>query len=323
MSIQIVDFACFLDGSAKRQTADQIIASLRSTGFVYLRNFGLSNEEVQMMFDWSKRLFSLPHETKMLAPHPESGTHHRGYSYPCQEKVIQYPESGNSFTVAPPSMKESFEVGSEDDDSMPNIWLPESALPGFKEASLAFYWKCHEVEKNILRALALGFGLEEKWFLRYHEGTDNQLRLQHYPSIALESLKTNKLTRMSGHTDFDTLTFLFQDSIGGLEVEDPNQPGRFVAVPPVPNSIVLNSGDFLQRWSNDTVPSTMHRVVAPPGMVAEGGMLPDRYSIPYFCAPGMSTIIDCIPGTWSTDQPKKYEPVSVGEYSVKRFAANY
>ena len=104
----------------------------------------------------------------------------------------------------------------------------------------------------------------------------------------------------------------------------------------------------------------MHRVVAPaPGVVTKDGMLPDRYSIPYVsfsllfpllngfvylvsavlcprmsfyismssiyagCAQDMSVIIDCIPGTWSADQPKKYEPVSVKEYEMKRFAANY
>ncbi|KAF8319206.1 thymine dioxygenase [Amanita rubescens] len=323
MFIQIVDFAPFLDGSAKQQAADQILASFKSAGFVYLTNFGLSNEDVQGMFDLSKHFFSLPHETKILAPHPESGTHHRGYSYPCQEKVMQYSESGDPFTIPPPNMKESFEVGSEDNDFMPNIWLPEGVLPGFKEACLGFYWKCHEVEKNILRALALGFGLEEEWFLRYHKTANNQLRLLHYPSIALESLLSNRFTRLSGHTDFDTFTFLFQDDIGGLEVEDPNEPGKFVAVPPVPNSVVLNAGDFLRRWSNDTIRSTLHRVVAPPDVATEDGVLPARYSIPYFCAPDMSSIIESIPGTWSADQPKKYEPVSVKEYVMKRFSGNY
>ncbi|KAF8736234.1 hypothetical protein AX14_000673 [Amanita brunnescens Koide BX004] len=286
-TIQIVDFAPFLDGSAKQQTADQILASFKSAGFVYLTNFGLPNDEVQEMFDWSKRFFSLPHETKMLAPHPEIGTHHRGYSYPFQEKAIWYPDSSkdSKVVVPPPSLKESFEVGSEDNDSMPNIWLPEGLLPGFKEACLAFYWKCREVEKNILRALALGFQLEEDWFLRYHETAGNQLRLAHYPSTAHESLLTNKHTRMSGHTDFDTLTFLFQDDIGGLEVEDPHEQGKFVAVPPVPNSVVVNAGDFLRLWSNDTIRSTVHRVVAPPDVATKDGMLPDRYSMPYFCGP--------------------------------------
>jgi len=321
--ITIVDFAPFLDGSAKKQVGDQLLASFKSAGFVYLTNFGLSEGEVQEMFDWQKRFFALPHETRMLAPHPDSGTHHRGYSYPSQEKVIQLSDSGDESTLAPPSMKESFDCGSEHDKYMPNIWLPEGILPGFKEACLSFYWKCRKVELNLLRALALGFGLEEEWFLSYHGEANNQLRLLHYPSISPELLETNKLRRLTAHTDFDTFTFLFQDKIGGLEVEDPNEPGKYVAVPPIPNSIVLNAGDFLKRWANDTIRSTMHRVEAPPGAVAKGSMLPSRYSIPYFCAPDMSMIIDAIPGTWSEDQPKKYEPVSVKEYAMKRFAVNY
>ena len=80
---------------------------------------------------------------------------------------------------------------------MPNIWLPNGVLPGFNEACLSFFWvtvplnithvnlmeiqKCRKVEQNLLRALAVGFGLEEEWFLRYHETANNQLRLLHYP----------------------------------------------------------------------------------------------------------------------------------------------
>ncbi|KAG1854772.1 thymine dioxygenase [Suillus tomentosus] len=325
-SIPIVDFAPFLDGSAKQQAADQLLGSFKSYGFVYLTNFGLSNEEVQEMFDLSKRFFALSHETKMLAPHPDSGMHHRGYSFPGQEKESQLPDSGDSATEAEiplPSVRESFDIGREDDDLMPNIWPPDHILPGFKESCLAFYWKCYEVEKNILRALALGFGLEEEWLVRYHGMPDNGLRLQHYPSIALESVLTNKVARISNHTDFDTLTVLFQDNVGGLEVEDPNESGRFLPVPPIPNSIIVNAGDFLRRWSNDTIRSTLHRVRAPPDAVTKDGMLPDRYSIPYFCAADFSTVVDSIPGTWTADYPKKYEPVSVEEYVMKRFAADY
>jgi len=321
--IPIVDFTPFLDGSAKQQVADQLLASFKSAGFVYITNIGIPKEEVQEMLDWVKRFFALPDETKMLAPHPDSGTHHRGYSYTGREKVVQLSDSGDESTIAPPSMKESFDCGSENDEFMPNIWLPEGVLPGFNEACSSFFWKCRKVELNLLRALALGFGLEEEWFFSYHEAVNNQLRLLHYPSISPELLETNKLRRLSPHTDFDTLTFLFQDEIGGLEVEDPNEPGKYVAAPPVPNSVVLNAGDFLKRWANDTIRSTMHRVVAPPNVAAKDGLLPSRYSIPYFCAPDMSMIIDAIPGTWSADQPKKYEPVSVKEYAMKRYAVNY
>lgn len=37
-------------------------------------------------------------------------------------------------------IKESFEVGREDDPVMPNIWYPDGVLPGFKEACLDFFW---------------------------------------------------------------------------------------------------------------------------------------------------------------------------------------
>ena len=53
---------------------------------------------------------------------------------------MQHSDPGDETTIPPPSMKESFECGSEDDEFMPNIWLPEGVLPGFKEACLSFYW---------------------------------------------------------------------------------------------------------------------------------------------------------------------------------------
>jgi len=39
-----------------------------------------------------------------------------------------------------PDVKESFESGRENDEVMPNIWLPDGVLPGFKEACLEFFW---------------------------------------------------------------------------------------------------------------------------------------------------------------------------------------
>jgi hypothetical protein len=37
-------------------------------------------------------------------------------------------------------IKESFEVGRGDDPIMPNIWYPDSVLPGFKDTCLDFFW---------------------------------------------------------------------------------------------------------------------------------------------------------------------------------------
>jgi isopenicillin N synthase-like dioxygenase len=281
------------------------------------------------MFFWSKKLFAQPMEVKQLAPHPVSGSHHRGYSAPGREKIVHLKSDGDDSDIrkntnievdVQKDIKESFEVGREDNPVMPNIWYPDGVLPGFQDACMDFYWACYDTEKQILKALALGFNLSEDYFLPFHTKADNQLRLLHYPSVPASVLEHEEASRIPSHADFCTLTMLVQDDIGGLEVEDPNNPGSFSPVPPIPGSIVLNAGDFLMMWSNDTIRSTVHRVRSP---MEKSDVIPSRYSIPYFCAADLSKIVDCIPGTWSTDRPKLYPPISAGEYIMKRLSLNY
>ncbi|KAJ6609998.1 thymine dioxygenase [Mycena sp. CBHHK59/15] len=323
--IAIVDFAPFLDGSSKKEVADSILSSFKEVGFVYLLNHGIPQERIAEMFELSKTFFSQPMDVKQLAPHPPSGTHHRGYSSPGQEKVVQHvyhPDAIAEERARAPDAKESFECGREGDEVMPNIWLPDGVLPGFKEKSLDFFWLCYEIELNILRALALGFDLPEEYFLKYHTAPDNQLRLLHYPSVPTEALQNERISRIGQHSDFGSITLLLQDDVGGLEVEDPHIAGLFRPAPPIQGALAVNAGDFMMRWSNDTIRSTIHRVRAPPHAKSDG-MTPDRYSIPYFCCADFRTVVDCIPGTWSDERPKKYEPISAEEYIMKRMAATY
>ncbi|KAJ7840241.1 thymine dioxygenase [Mycena leptocephala] len=335
--IAIIDFAPFLDGSNKQEVANAILASFKDIGFVYLLNHGIPQERVTQMFEMSKTFFAKPMEIKQLAPHPPSGTHQRGYSAPGREKVTQHvydPDAIAAHRAQAPDAKESFSCGRENDTVMPNIWLPDGVLPDFKETCLDFFWLCHEIGLNILRALALGFGLDEEYFLKYHTAPDNELALLHYPSVSTVALANESVARIGPHSDFGSITLLLQDDIGGLEVEDPRVAGSFRPAPPVPGALVVNAGDFMMRWSNDTIRSTIHRVRAPPGTASAGheGMTPERYSIPYFCCAcdynqDFDTTVDCIPGTWSDNEnegrPKKYQPISAKEYIMKRLAAIY
>ncbi|KAG6809711.1 hypothetical protein H0H92_015046 [Tricholoma furcatifolium] len=321
--VQVVDFAPFLNGADRKSTAAAILQSFQTTGFVCLVNHGFPDHIIEDMFNWSKKFFALSEEEKMLAPHPPSGAHHRGYSPPALEKVLRNPSEVATNRAKAQDVKESFESGREEDEAMPNIWLPEHVLPGFKEACLDFFWKCFGLEKTILKALAVGLNVPEDYFAPYHTKPDNQLRLLRYPSVPLKALESNQISRIDGHADFGSITILFQDDVGGLEVEDPNNPGSFLPVPPVPGSIIINAGDMLMRWSNDTIRSTVHRVRAPAGAASTDGMVPERYSIPYFCCPDFATVVDAIPGTWSDERPKRYEPTSARDYVVKRLAANY
>lgn len=187
---------------------------------------------------------------------------------------------------------------------------------------LNFHDLAKELHVNVMRAIAVGMGLDEAYFDRFTDVGDNTLRLLHYPEVEKSVFKSNKLQVRAGeHTDYGSITLLFQDMRGGLQVKSPK--GTFVDATPVEGSVVVNAGDLLARWSNDTIKSTLHRVVEPPAP-EEGDVHPARYSIAYFCNPNFSSQIEAIEGTYGGDKgPKKYEGINSGEYLVQRLAATY
>ena len=68
--------------------------------------------------------------------------------------------------------------------------------------------------------------------------------------------KSNQL-RCGEHTDYGALTILFQDDAGGLEVR--TREGHFIKATPIPGTVVVNIGDLMQRWTSDTLVSTVSR----------------------------------------------------------------
>lgn len=78
----------------------------------------------------------------------------------------------------------------------------------------------------------------------------------------------------------------------------------------------------MMRWSNDTLKSTLHRVRAPPPKEGDTHSR-ERYSIPYFLSADPDKVIDALPGTYGPDKPKKYEPITSGEYLNMRLNATY
>jgi isopenicillin N synthase-like dioxygenase len=105
-------------------------------------------------------------------------------------------------------------------------------------------------------------------------------------------------------------------------VEDPFNKGVFLPAPFIKGSLVVNTGDFLQRWSNDQLKSTLHRVTAPP-VDSETGISKARYSIPFFISANRDKVVDALEGTYSDDNPKKYEPITAGEYLNRRLNVTY
>jgi isopenicillin N synthase-like dioxygenase len=206
----------------------------------------------------------------------------------------------------------------------------------------SFYWTCFEGANKILRALALGIGLDEGHLLKFHSGHYNQLRLLHYPPIPARAIEESKMARMPAHTDWSSMTMLFQDDCGGLQVEDPNVPGKFVGVDPVEGALVMNVGDLLMRWSNgrrrraaqsiladyllDYLRSTSHRVILPPlqdRFTGDERLTRARYSIPYFVTTDPDLVVECLPSCIDDKNGAKYEPITQRDYSNMRARMQY
>jgi isopenicillin N synthase-like dioxygenase len=245
---------------------------------VYLKGLPITPEYRKYVFNMSANYFKLPEEVKMTHcwTTPEAN---RGYSAPGREKTttLTDQEDVKKLREAAPDLKESLEIGREGEEGHPNHWPEEQGdLKGFKETMVEFHSRCKELHVEVMRAIAVGLGIDESWFDEFTDGGDNTLRLLHYPEVNKEVFVVNPgQVRAGAHSDYGSITLLFQDSRGGLQVQSPN--GTFVDATPIEDTCVVNAGDLLARWSNDNIKSTIHRVVEPP--TDDGPIHPARYSI--------------------------------------------
>ena len=169
----------------------------------------------------------------------------------------------------------------------------------------------------MLKCLAMSMKLDDEFFDNITTKADPQLRLLHYPGIEKKMLEQEGHARIHPHTDFGLCTLLFQDDLGGLEV-DPFHTGDFKPANPVPGTVLINIADLLQRLTNDRCRSTMHRVVSPK---AAGDFIPSRYSIPFFIHPNPEVTID--PIILSPEETKKYVPINAGKWRNWNTSKNY
>ena len=254
----------------------------------------------------------------------------RGYSGQGREKVSQgTKEEVEALRGVCEDLKESFEIGREGQEGYPNLW-PDWDKEGveFRDVMKSFFLECKGMHRALMEAIALGLGLEPSFFDNFVKVGDNTLRLLHYPPVKKDVFRKNKMQVRAGeHTDYGDITFLFQDQKGGLQVKGPK--GDWLDVKPIEGTCVVNAGDLLERWSNDLIRSTLHRVVEPPakaGIVGgdETDEYPPRYSIAYFCNPDFDKMIEALPGTWGAEKGgKKYEAVNSGDYLEMRLSATY
>ncbi|KAF6762145.1 hypothetical protein DFP72DRAFT_878117 [Ephemerocybe angulata] len=324
-TIPVIDFSKFQQAKSsaeKKQTAEEIVTAFKESGFVYLSNHGIPRDTVQTAFHKSKEFFALPSEIKdtLAWEDPRSN---RGYVKIGRERVTQSADPAEiaALKEKAPDYKETYEIGREYDSEWQNQWPRAYDAPLFKHTMLDFFQTCHNLHVDVMRSIALGLDLGESFFDDKIQDQCHNLRLLSYPPIKSSLLVNDGQARAGAHSDYGTLTLLFQDSVGGLEVQNPHTK-TFIPATPVPDTIVVNVGDLLARWSNDVLRSTLHRVVSPQGKQINDAekVTPQRQSIAFFCNPNFNAEVSCLPNCGS---PAKYPPVNAGDYIIGRLAVTY
>lgn len=185
--------------------------------------------------------------------------------------------------------------------------------------------KCFNLASEVLRALCMVMGIPETFWDDKLAKADPQLRLLRYMAIPSSTLEKPGNYRINPHTDYGLCTLLFQDQVGGLEV-DPFHTGEFRPATPIRGTCVINVADLLQRLSNDKLKSTRHRVMAPQitpeqrEKLGPDGMLPARFSTAFFVHPDPATMITPLV---QEGEKAKYEPVNAGEWRTMITSRNY
>ncbi|KAF3046336.1 hypothetical protein E8E12_002524 [Didymella heteroderae] len=301
-NIAVVSFDKFIHGNDddRRAVAKQLYDAFSTVGWVYLKDHGIPQERVDEMFNLAKTFFDQPLQEK-LRWRLQDAELNQGYTADGDEA------NGGV------DHKECYEHRRFANPCCP----AEADLPGFRKRVDEFYVECLSLGLNVLKCLAMAMDLGDNFFDNITRRADPQLRMLHYPAIEKKIVEQEGHARIIPHTDFGLCTLLFQDSVGGLEV-DPFHTGDFKPALPIPGTVLINIADLMQRLTNDRCRSTMHRVVSPK---VSGDILPSRFSMPFFIHPDPEAIID--PIVKAKEEVKKYKPVNAGEWRTYNTRKNY
>ncbi|KAF3403330.1 hypothetical protein DPV78_004783 [Talaromyces pinophilus] len=251
--------------------AGQVLKFINTNGFFYVTNHGLTNEQINRQYAIAGAFFELSLEEKMKYLSNTAAGDFRGYK----------PRSTG-------------ELSSRDNDERYNIpkftkeherehpQLIKDYYEEIKEFSLHIH---NKILLPLLRLFAYVLEVDSETLVQRHRYEENGLEylryMKYHPRSAEEDAKTGNIWA-KGHTDYNTLTFLFHQPVAGLQVlQNPDDSTSWRYVKSEPGAIIVNIADALEYLSGGFLKSTVHRVVRPPADQAEK----PRLSLIYFARP--------------------------------------
>lgn len=301
--IPVLDMAPYLTGvpGGREKVAAELDEISRTVGFFYLKGHGIPQQVIDRIFAESRRFHALPAAVKGEIPYFETDTFKSGY-HPGEEE--RKTANVNIIRDAKPNLLAKFSVNREGGSAGltvtperpdPNVW--PANLPGFREAVMDYHNRIEQLGRQFMPLWATALDLPLDYFDKYFATPHLTLSLLHYPP---QEQVGDRQYGIAPHTDNSLMTFLVQADVSGLAVRMPS--GHWRMVETIPGALLVNTGNLMVRWTNDTYLSTKHRVINTNKV--------DRYSIPVFFGPSGDALIECLPTCQGPDRPAKYEPIT-------------
>ena len=288
-SVPVIDLRSSAEPGGAERLAAQLDAACRDTGFFCIVGHGIDPGLLARMDAAAREFFALPDPVKAQIAMAVGGRAWRGW-FPL----------GGEVTSGIPDGKEGIYFGEElrPDDARviagvplhgANLFPPE--VPGLGPSVLAWIAALMELGHRVMALVAMGLGLPRDWFRRELTADPTALfRIFRYPDATAAAAARADAGVGIGewgvaeHTDYGLLTMLAQDDCGGLQVH-----GRdgWIDVAPIPDSLVCNIGDMLERMTGGRYRSTPHRVRNTSGR--------DRLSFPFFFDPSWDAHVTPLP----------------------------
>jgi len=279
------------DEASRERAGAELFDAMRRTGFVILTGHGvdprLYEEAEERTLEFFERTTL---EQRMRYRAQRLGSVNQGY-FPIKETSDIHPDLVEGWVFC----RRAFDFDRDPAFRADQFWPLAEAEPFYRRM-------CLEHERLILpimQAVLRNFGCDPTLYDKRLTKTNFGLRLNYYPPVS-DADERSGAGRLLGHEDVDLFTFLPAPSVEGLQLL--TMDSRWVRVEAPPGSIILNTGDYLQRITNDVLPSTTHRVSKPR---SEEACARPRVSFPMAVYLWEDELLEVLPGIANP----KYEPV--------------
>jgi len=294
--IRTCDLGRLLHGSAADRAAfaADLGAALRDIGFAILEGHGIAEELYRDAEGALVEIFEgVPLEEKLRYRAARFGSVNQGY-FPIKETSDIHPDLVEGWVFC----RRAFDLG---DPGAPPFraeafWPRPAKEPVFRRLCQAHEALILPLMQSLLQSLGCDPHLYDGRLTRTNFGQ----RLNYYPPVTAAD-EAGGGGRMLGHEDVDLFTFLPAPRVEGLQVLH-RANMKWIRLDAPPGSIILNTGDYMQRISNDVLPSTTHRVSLPRD--PEARRTP-RISLPMAVYLWEDEVLEVLPGLGAP----KYPPV--------------